>query len=174
MGTNLTVKEIQEALVKHFGVRANTFIPNVSWGYFKTHEADLLSISNNNYLTEYEIKRSYADFLADFKKTTTHFECKVSQFYYVVPESIAEKCWNFIKEYEFAEPYNKEKNFDRPPVGLLSYNEEGIIKLEHGAQKLYHYTNSYEKDYKLFLEEQNTLLRLGCMRLWNTKSLKLN
>ena len=91
MDTKLTVKEIQEAIVANYGLQNNTFVPNISWGYFKTHEADLLCISKAGYLTEFEIKRSYSDFLADFKKTTTHFEGKVMQLFYVVPESIWEK-----------------------------------------------------------------------------------
>ena len=63
MDTNLTVKEIQTAIANTFNVRKNVFVPNVSWGYFKTHEADLVSIENH-YLIEYEIKRSWEDFLA--------------------------------------------------------------------------------------------------------------
>lgn len=174
METKLTGEEIQEAIVSNYGLENDTFIPNISWGYFKTHEAVLLSISKAGYLTEFEIKRSYSDFLADFKKTTTHFEGKVMQLYYVVPESIKEKCWKHIEEYNFPEPYDKEHNFGRPPVGLLVYDENGIVWTKIDAPKLSHYTVSYEKEYKLFLEEINTLLRLGCMKLWQTKSLKLN
>ena len=47
MDTNLTVKEIQTAIANTFNVRKNVFVPNVSWGYFKTHEADLVSIENH-------------------------------------------------------------------------------------------------------------------------------
>lgn len=34
------------------------------------HECDILVCSNSGYLTEIEIKRSYVDFLNDFKKKT--------------------------------------------------------------------------------------------------------
>ena len=70
--------------------------------------SDLVSIENH-YLIEYEIKRSWEDFLADFKKQTTHFEGKVFKFYYVVPQSIVDKCDEFLAKYEWPEPYTKEQ-----------------------------------------------------------------
>lgn len=40
--TNLSVEQIQQLIIKYEGgARANIFVPNVSWGYFKSHEADL-------------------------------------------------------------------------------------------------------------------------------------
>lgn len=76
---------IQCAIAAHWGEK-NIMIPNVSFartscrvpkygdgeviGYeypFKgiCHEADLIWINDNDYLTEVEIKTSYSDFLAD-------------------------------------------------------------------------------------------------------------
>ena len=56
METTLTVRQIQELIVNHAGgPRANIFIPNLSWGYFKSHEADLIKITKDGYMTEYEI-----------------------------------------------------------------------------------------------------------------------
>ena len=82
MDTTLSVDKIQRLIVEYEGgARTSIFVPNVSWGYFKSHEADLLRISKQGYLTEYEIKRSWSDFLADFKKDGTHFEGKVAPLY---------------------------------------------------------------------------------------------
>lgn len=168
MDTNLTVKEIQSAIARTFNIRKNVFIPNVSWGYFKTHEADLLGIENH-YLVEYEIKRSWEDFLADFKKHTTHFEGKVFKFYYVVPESIIDKCAEFLLKYDWPEPYTNKHWIATVPCGLLYYteSENEWVGKKWDAPELARYTGSTNKEYRLFLEEENALMRLGCMRLWS-------
>lgn len=166
METTLTVRQIQDLIVNHAGgPRANIFIPNLSWGYFKSHEADLIKITKDGYMTEYEIKRSWEDFLADFKKTGTHFEGKVSRLYYVVPESIHEKCWNFIINHEFPTPYNGKYSKEYP-VGLMYYSEPGYIRTYKSAPHLARFTNSNDCDYKLYLEEQIAIMRLGLLRLW--------
>ncbi len=167
MDTNLTIEQIQRLIIGHYGgARRNTFIPNVSWGYFKTHEADLVMISKEGYMTEFEIKRSWSDFLADFKKTTTHFEGKIAHLYYVVPESIADKCWEFIEQYEFAEPYTRLPWRNYPPVGLMYYSENGRISRPFNAPHLARFTDSNDKNYKLYLEEQIAIMRLGVLRYW--------
>lgn len=164
--TNLTVEQIQQLIIKYEGgARANVFVPNVSWGYFKSHEADLVKISKQGYMTEYEIKRSYSDFLADFKKDGTHFEGKVSHLYYVVPESIKDKCWEFIVNHEFPTPYNG-KYSKQYPVGMMYYNDEGVIRRAYYAPHLARFTNSNDCEYKLYLEEQMAIMRLGLLRLW--------
>lgn len=38
--TKLTIHEIELAIAQVFGVRNNIIVPNVSWGFFATHEAD--------------------------------------------------------------------------------------------------------------------------------------
>ena len=59
-------------------------IPNLSWGLLQ-YEADFVVVSKSGYLTEVEIKRSYSDFLADFKKKHSHDAEQVYYFYYCVP-----------------------------------------------------------------------------------------
>lgn len=167
MDTTLSVDKIQRLIVEYEGgARTHVFVPNVSWGYFKSHEADLLRISKQGYMTEYEIKRSWADFLADFKKDGTHFEGKVAHLYYVVPESIADKCWDFIKNHEWKEPYNPRQFVNYPPVGLMFYSENGRMSRPFNAPHLARFTNSNDNDYKLYLEEQIAIMRLGLLRLW--------
>lgn len=167
MDTDLTVREIQRKIVSAYDIRKDIFVPNVSWGYFRTHEADLVMI-HNGYLVEFEIKRSWEDFLADFKKDATHFEGKVFMLYYVVPESIADKCWEFIQNHEWEEPYNRGPK----PCGLMTYDEgkDAPVKTRHFGQELSNYTDKSNKEYKLYLEEQNAIMRLGCMRLWNKQN----
>ena len=84
---------IQCAIAAHLGEK-NIMIPNVSFARTSCrvpkhgnngqligheypfrgvrHEADLIWINENDYLTEIEIKVSYSDFLADFKKEEKH------------------------------------------------------------------------------------------------------
>lgn len=177
METALTVEQIQRLIVNYEGgARVNIFVPNVSWGYFKSHEADLLMISKAGYLTEFEIKRSWSDFLADFKKDGTHFEGKVAHLYYVVPESIADKCWEYIEQHKYAEPYTRLPWRNYPPVGLMYYSENGRMSRPYNAPHLARFTDSNDNEYKLFLEEQLAIMRLGLLRLWTkqTKEPKLD
>jgi len=89
--TTLSITQIELGLAQYFNFRNNVIVPNVSWGLLN-HEADLLILNKSGYLTEIEIKRSWADFLADFRKRHTHEDTKVSWHYYAVPESIVDKC----------------------------------------------------------------------------------
>ena len=112
---------IQQVLVNRYitgGFRTNLCVPNVSFGFFTTHEADLVVVSKSGYLTEYEIKRTWQDFLNDFKKRTNHFENKVSRLFYVVPEFIADRCIDYLKQYEWQAPYNNTMLGFDCPVGL--------------------------------------------------------
>lgn len=86
--TKLSVKEIERIIVSYLGgVRTNLIVPNLSWG-FLNHEADLISIDKNGYLTEVEIKRSLEDFKADFKKENYHdTDERVYRFGYFPKES---------------------------------------------------------------------------------------
>lgn len=71
MDTSLSINEIILAL-RNCGMwnkRSDIMIPNLSWGLLQ-YEADFVVVSKSGYLTEVEIKRSYSDFLADFKKKT--------------------------------------------------------------------------------------------------------
>lgn len=151
MNTNLTIDEIELAIVNSriFNKRTDIFVPNVSWGLLN-HEADMVIMTKSGYLTEIEIKRSWEDFKADFKKDHEHKDERVYKFYYCVPSSIKEKVIELLK------------TKDKFPA-VLSYSEEGIVTdLKVGFPN----TN---RGRKLFLEEQLTIARLGCMRVWNLK-----
>ncbi len=147
MDTNLSVKEIQKEIAKYFDTRKNIIVPNVSFGLLP-YEADLLIMSKSGYLTEIEIKRSWSDFLADFKKKHTHNHKLIKYFYYAVPKNILERVEAFLNERGVK-------------CGLLQYNEDCrvcYIKL---------CGNTVYPGRKLFLEEQLQLARLGVMRYWN-------
>ena len=154
MDTKLTVDEIQLALY-YSGIwnkRQDIFVPNLSWGLLN-HEADLVILTKSGYLTEVEIKRSWEDFKADFKKEHEHKDEHVYYLHYCVPESIKDKVISFLEErYRY--------KLTRPSV--LCYTEGGEIKITPGG-----WPNNGGR--RLFLEEQLTIARLGCMRIWNLK-----
>lgn len=157
METKLTVDQIQVAISDVFGVRDNIIVPNVSWGFFETHEADMVVINKSNYLTEVEIKRSWSDFIRDFRKTTTHDEGKVMYKFFAIPQSILVKVRSYLVEN------------DKIDWGIIVYSEEGYAWIE------YYPSNHGQSDSrkKLYIEERLSIARLGCIRIWKLKS-KLN
>jgi hypothetical protein len=157
--TELTVKEIQALLAEHFGIRNNIIVPNVSWGLLD-YEADLLIMNKTGYVTEIEIKRSWSDFLADFKKDdVAHKSELIYQFWYCVPEELYSKCIEKLKEVY-------KDSLDRPNV--ISYSDSGILNF-HGKSASY----CRGKHRKLFLEEQLKLCRLGTLRYWSSEFKRL-
>ena len=153
--TELTVKDIQALLAEYFGIRNNIIVPNVSWGLLD-YEADLLIMNKTGYVTEIEIKRSWSDFLADFKKDeNAHKSEIIYQFWYCVPDSLYKDCIDKLKEVY-------PDSLDRPNV--ISYSDSGVLNF-HGKSASY----CRGKHRKMFLEEQLKLARLGAMRYWSSE-----
>ena len=160
--THLSVKEIEHIIVKFFGgVRANIIVPNLSFG-FLNHEADLVIVGNNGYLTEVEIKRSFEDFKADFKKEIYHdTDERVYRFGYFVPKSILIECIEYNNE------HCKGVTFNGEPYSVFGFTDEGKVYDEKG--RIIHLAFSYSNNpgsRKLFLEERLKVAHLGCMRLY--------
>lgn len=157
--TKRQVSEIETVIARLWDCRQNVIVPNVSFGLFPTHEADLLVMSKSGYLTEFEIKRSWSDFLNDFKKESTHDEGKVSVKYFVLPIAIKEKSIEYLDS-----GVDPEKTW-----GVITYDENLILNTVRVPSNI----NKRNPDFKLTLEEQYRLARLGAMRVWNLKE-KLN
>lgn len=153
MNTSLSIDQIECAVAECFGVRNNIIVPNVSWGFFATHEADMIIINKSGYLTEVEIKRSWQDFLADFKKTTTHDENKVWYKYFAVPYDMRQRVRKYLVE-------NNRRDW-----GVVSYVESGAAFIEYQPSNF----GRSEPSKKLTLEEMLSIARLGCMRIWGLK-----
>jgi len=80
---SLTRKAITLAInYRHYLVCKNFYL-------YEGWECDVLSVSYNDTVTEYEIKRTRADFKADFNKKDKHFSTSngygANYFYYVCP-----------------------------------------------------------------------------------------
>lgn len=155
LATKRTVKEIENLIVMHENpIRSKIIVPNVSWGLFDGHEADLVVISESLYLTEYEIKRSYEDFKNDFKKKDYHNDKRVSKLFYVVPEAIADKCKEYLEsQYEWIGVEH---------AGILTYSDESDrLKMKLDC--------NYTKGKKMYIEDALTIARLGTLRFWSER-----
>lgn len=156
-----SIEKIELAIMNNslFNFRQNLIVFRVSdFSQVVNHECDCLIMSKAGYLTEIEIKRSYADFLADFKKNHEHQDPHIKEFFFLVHESFAEKVFNKLVEI---------KHY---PTAILSYNDECEIKVAYGRNRptfatmdFIYYGNTLNPK-KLFFEEQFQLARLGAMR----------
>lgn len=164
---------IQQSIAAHWGEK-NIVIPNVSFariscritkygdgevtGYeypFKgiCHEADLIWINENDYLTEVEIKCSYSDFLADFKKKEKHLTKYTRAVYYAFP-------WDMYKENE--EKIKKVLVEKFPEAGVIIVGMGGFAV---GTVKV----AEYFKVEKIPIEVKIGLMRIGCQKWWRRK-----
>lgn len=164
---------MQYAIATHLGEK-NIVIPNVSFartscripkygdreviGYeypFKgiCHEADLIWINENDYLTEVEIKVSYSDFLADFKKKEKHLTKYTKAVYYAFPHNMYKENEGKIKKVLF-------EKF--PEAGVIIVNaEEMAVDIIKNAE--------YFNVEKIPIEVKIGLMRIGCQKWWRRK-----
>lgn len=173
MNTERTLYEIEVALSKidSFNFVRNIIAFNVNGMSERLsiwHECDMLILSKSGYLTEIEIKRSWSDFLADFKKRHTHEgNGIIKYFYYCVPESLLEKVYDKLDEI----------NVDY--TGVITYSEDLKITLHghrwvtHDGSYSYHFKAQHPYR-KLFLEEQLQIARFGAMRAIKLKEKLIN
>ncbi|MFV0405051.1 MAG: hypothetical protein ACK5KV_14155 [Bacteroides graminisolvens] len=169
-----SIEQIELAIMNYpdFNFRQNLIVFRVTnFSGVVNHECDCLIMTKSGYLTEIEIKRSYSDFLNDFKKNHVHDDDRIKDFYFMVHESFKDKVIEKLVEMK------------RLPDGVLVYNDDCYITREFGrnhAEKLFGGNvfwmeehgelKSYSKGCcarKLFLEEQFQLARLGAMRYKN-------
>ena len=182
--TTLTLEQIETIITGYpdspYFIRQNIVVPNCDWG-FLNHEADLLVLNKTKRLVEIEIKRTWSDFMADFKKSHTHYDPKLSYFYYAVPLSIGERVFHWLYEGEYkCRPgflyYERSEvtaytEHNPNKCGLIIYADPqestargkrvGSCCLNVGATRM--------NDYQLSTDEELKLLRLLGMRVWNLK-----
>lgn len=162
MSTSRTLYEIEVALCNtdKFSYIKNIIAFNVigvSSFLLINHECDMLVLSKSGYLTEIEIKRSWNDFIADFKKKHKHDSELIKYFYYCVPLSIKDKVYNFLED--------KDIQY----TGIITYDEELNIVIngrefcyqDNKKTILFPTIGNYRK---LFIEERLELARYGAMR----------
>lgn len=122
--TNRSLVDIEVALAKEFQYQKNIVAFNVigeSYILPIFHECDMLVCSlKSRLLTEVEIKRTWADFCADFKKRhhheTSSERLEINAFWYAVPEGIYNKCVEKLIEEKVV------------PSGIITYDEDLNMK----------------------------------------------
>jgi hypothetical protein len=139
------------AVVALIGYRENTIVPNISYGWGLAHEADLICVNPNMYVTEIEIKVTASDLKADFSKWHKHKSKKIHSLVYAVPEKLVDLCkelapstagiievsWNeYLGKYKARWVRRAKKNHNPPITGNDLHN----------------------------------LLRLSAMRIWTLKN----
>lgn len=161
-----SIEQIELAIMKYgdFNFRQNLIVFRVTGlSGVVNHECDCLIMTKTGYLTEIEIKRSYEDFLNDFKKNHLHEDNHIKYFYFMVHESFKDKVIEKLIEMK------------RVPSGVYVYDDECNISIEIMEKEIierisdddyFSYSNSWTAK-KLFLEEQYQLARLGAMRYKN-------
>ena len=149
----ISLLEMETSIAKMFGVRQHIIVPNISWG-FLSHEADLCVITKSGCLKEIEIKRSFSDFKADFKKGHTHNDRqnRITEFYYAFPIELLEKCLPLVPEGAGIITCHKDINKTWKPYARLERKAKRI----KGSRSL----NTLE---------QLSIARLGCLRIMPLK-----
>ena len=161
--TRVTVHQVEKMLARYFDLRTNLVVPNVSWGFFSEHEADLVVVTKAGYLTEVEIKRSWTDFLADFKKRFYHADPRIAKFYYAVPECMLEPCREFLDKKAQEDP---DFFLGRLP-GIIVYrtpDDSGFRQIQVVREPS---TTNGHKPVKLDKEDISAIARLGTLRYWS-------
>ena len=160
MDTSLSTVKIEQAILRYFDCpRQNVGITGLSWGLLN-HEADVAILSKSHYLTEVEIKRSLADFKADFKKGHHHDDdCRVKKFYYCVPDKIVDKVMKVLNEKV------EDGTLKKLPC-VLKYNENCGISFvkDSGEPELRLKDNRPLTD-----KEVIQFMRLAAMRLYDAR-----
>ena len=142
---------IECAVVDLFNYRVHICVPNVSWGFLRFHEADLLIIDKDNRLSEVEIKISLSDLKADFKKHHGHSDNKIGRLIYAVPDKLVEAAKELVP-----------KNNGIIRVKWNEYSGYFVATWVRGCR--------HHKLAKPITDsDAMKLMRLGCMRIWSLK-----
>lgn len=183
LATHWSVAEIQAAIVAH--TRNPVSIPNVAFGFFGSIECDLLQVTDSRYIHEFEIKRSWSDFLADFRKVHFHDDVRIKRLTYVLPTAFADdrlrkfcaerygtfrRAFDFLfyreDECEIVKPVyiptdDHRTRFDFPPqYQTATYLTAEMLAVVNANDAALPFRR------RLFTEELAQLYRLGVIRLW--------
>lgn len=172
LDTTSSVHRIEWLLCNHpsFNFRKHIIgfnIVGVSNVFPLCHECDMLVMSSAGYLTELEIKRSYADFVADFKKHRGQSSEFIKYFYYVIPASIYSRCYTYmaslddipvISGFITYEDGSDALTFCAAPMRGVGHWEKGAIK----DAPIGRVSSSNVRP--LFLEQRLEFCRLAALR----------
>jgi len=146
-----TAQQIEIAVAEYFNVRTKIIVPNVSFGLFKYHEADLIILYPSDWCSEVEIKVTAQDIKQDLSKKHDHSEKNIRKLWFAVPEELS------------SHPDIPEK------AGILivsRYVWRGKKRYRVEAKRL---PKRDKFARKFTAEERMKLLRLGCLRIFGLK-----
>lgn len=159
----LTSNIIEVAVAKMFDYRAKLIVPNVSFGFNLNYEVDMVVVSGAGYAYQVEIKISAADFRKDIRKSKFRLRSDIKfdwrhttkvfrEFYYAMPYSLYETIKSEI-DISFGVIVIREL-----PNGRIVATKERRSKINDNA-------------YPISNDQYSKLDHLGCMRIWNLKSI---
>ena len=156
--------ELEYAISRRYDVRRHTIVPNVSWGLLD-HEADVLVVRETGHCIEYEIKRSYADFVKDFEKR---------KWKRLLTPSIANGRLRHIKEFWYAFPDDLWKKKQDAIMELIP-DFAGILVVYKAKSPDFPWAKAIrdavpDNNVKpLNAKQILKVAQLGTMRIWNLK-----
>ncbi len=150
----MIAEDIEIAVARMFGVRANLIVPNASWGA-GIHECDLLICSSAGYLTEVEIKVTKADLKKDGEKRHAHKSAKIKFLFFAIPIQVYERK---TEEIEALVPQQ---------AGILVVSKSEIYSTYNVDVRRKPTKNRMARS--LSQIERYELARLGALRIWDLK-----
>jgi hypothetical protein len=145
-------EDIEIAVARHWGIRANVIVPRASWGA-GVHECDMLILSLSGYLTEIEIKISKGDIKKDAAKRHAHASDKIKKLYFALPENL------------FWRNGVKELIPEKAGILLVSKNIENRYIVSEDRKPVIN-----ERARPATPDEQFQLARLAALRIWDLKA----
>ena len=183
--TNRSLIDIELALADYFNWKRNIIAFNVlgvSGRLPIDHECDMLVVTSSGYLTEVEIKRSYADFCADFKKRHHHTSAvPMKDFIFAVPAGILDKVIAKLEKERFVPSriiiYDEDLHIGDYPVYQTEDSKESrerkewywtddntiLLLTEKEGNPIVHAVD-IDHSGPIFLEQRLEIARLGAMR----------
>jgi len=144
--TNIKTLDMEVYLMRHFDIRQNLIVPNISWGIRGiNHECDLLILRPSNWAIEIEIKVSKNDILNETKKTHNHESNKIRYLYFAVPAHLVDFALKTIPE----------------RAGLLSIRHWSVSEIRKPIVN--------KRATKFTMKDRLQLGRLGILRLYKLK-----
>jgi hypothetical protein len=135
--------------------RVYAIVPNVSWGWLRRHEADMIAVDDKLRATEIEIKISLQDLKKDFDKGHGHHDKKVGRLVYAVPEFLLENAIELVPKH----------------CGIISVSQLIRKDVVVGFMARWYRQCRFSKDYEPITKDSYIkLLELGCMRIWSLKN----
>ena len=152
----MDTNEVEGAVVNYLNVRRHIIVPNVYTGMFK-YELDLCAVDwNSRYAKEVEIKISKSDLKRDLEKPHKHENKMIKFLWFAMPETMRD-CVDLVPDRAGVYLIHEPRSSDL-------FGEVEILRRPE-ANKIAKKWND---------TDLARLARLGVMRFWDEKKLRLS